>query len=106
VWSRHKQDSRDNKPSCQKAESANFLEKDSCGPRRFSLKKRKGQLLKKLASTSKKLELNSTNLRLKSKKTRPDHAKKPDPSVSYEIKVKNKKIGSCFTLGQVGSSFL
>jgi hypothetical protein len=58
------------KPSCQKAKSANFLEENSCGPRNLSSKKRKGRLPKKLAYKSKNLELNSTNLELKSKKTR------------------------------------
>ncbi len=40
-------------------------------------------------SKSKKVELNSTYLELKSKKTRSDCAKKPDPSVSSGLKVKN-----------------
>ncbi len=46
----------------------------------------------KLASKSKKLELNCTNLELKSKKTRSDCAKMPDPSISSGLKVKNKTI--------------
>ncbi len=60
--------------------------------RNFSLKTRKGQLPKKLAPKSKKLELNNTNIKLKSKKKSSDCTKKPDPSVSYGQKVKNKTI--------------
>jgi hypothetical protein len=55
-------------------------------------KLRKGQIPKKLASKSKILELNCTNLELNSKKTRLDCAKKPDPSVSSGLYVKNKTI--------------
>ncbi len=84
--------SGDEKPSCQKTESADFPEVNSRGPRNLSQKTRKGQSPKKLASKSKKLELNSTNLELKSKKTRSDCAKKPDPSISSGLKVKNKTI--------------
>ncbi len=80
------------KPSCLKAESANFPEENSRGLRNHSQKTRKGRISKKLASKSKKLELNSTNLELKSKKTCSDCAKKPDPSVSSGLKVKNKTI--------------
>jgi hypothetical protein len=80
------------KPSCQKAESANFPEEHSSRPRNLSPKTKKGQLPKKLASKSKKLELNSTNLKLKSKKTRSDCTKKHDSSVSSELKVRNKII--------------
>jgi hypothetical protein len=79
-------------PSRQKAESANFPEKNSRRLRNLSQKTRKGQISKKLASKSKKLELNCTNLELNSKRTRSDHAKKPDPSVSSGLKVKNKTI--------------
>jgi hypothetical protein len=50
------------KPSCQKAERANFPEEHSCKPRNLSQKLRKGQIPKILASKSKKLELNCTNL--------------------------------------------
>ncbi len=53
--------SGDEKPSCQKAESINFLEENSRGPRNLSQKARKGRLPKKLASKLKKVELNSTN---------------------------------------------
>jgi hypothetical protein len=56
----------------------------------------------KLASKSKKLELNSTNLELKSKKTRSDCAKKPDPSISYRLKVKNKTIRVLLDSGSSG----
>jgi hypothetical protein len=70
------------KPSCQKAERANFLEEYNHKSRRLSQKSRKGQIPKKLVSKLKKLELNYTNLKLNSKKTRSDHAKTPDPSIS------------------------
>ncbi len=80
------------KPSCQKAERANFLEEISRGPRNRSQKSRKGQTPKKLASKSKKLELNCTNLELHSKKTCSDCTKTPDQSVSSGLKVKNKTI--------------
>jgi hypothetical protein len=56
------------KPSCQKAERANFLEENTQGSRNLSQKSRKGQIPKKLASKLKKLELNHTNLMLNSKK--------------------------------------
>jgi hypothetical protein len=69
------------KPSCQKAESASFPEENSCGSIDFSQKLRKDQIPKKLASKSKKLGLNCTNLELNSKKTRSDCAKTPDPSI-------------------------
>ncbi len=76
----------------KKVKNADVLEENSCGPRCLSLKMRKGWLPKKLAHKSNKLELNSTNLKLKSRKTCSDHAKKPDPSISYGLKVKNKII--------------
>jgi hypothetical protein len=78
------------KPSHQKAEGANIPEENTCRLRSLSRKLRKGQMPKKLVSKSKKLELNSTNLELNSKNTRSDHAKKPDPSVSSGLYVKNK----------------
>jgi hypothetical protein len=56
------------KPSCQKAERANFSEENTRGSRNLSQKLRKGRILKKLASKSKKFELNCTNLKLNSKK--------------------------------------
>jgi hypothetical protein len=80
------------KPSCQKAERANFPEKNTRGLRSLSQKLRKGQIPKKLASKLKKLELNCTNLKLNSEKTRSDCAKTPDPSVSSGLYVKNKTI--------------
>jgi hypothetical protein len=70
------------RPSCQKAESANFLEDNTRRSRSLSQKVRKGRIPKKLAPKSKKLELNCTNLMLNSKNTRSDCAKMPDPSVS------------------------
>jgi hypothetical protein len=51
--------SRNEKPSCQKAERDDFLEENSRGLRNLSQKTRKGRLPKKLASKLKKLELNS-----------------------------------------------
>jgi hypothetical protein len=66
----------------KKAESAGFPMGNTRGLRSPSQKLRKGLIPKKLASKSKKLELNSTNLELNSKKTRSDHSKMPDPSVS------------------------
>jgi hypothetical protein len=59
------------KPSCYKAESAKFLEENSCNPRNRSQKMWKGQILKKLAPQLKKLELNSTTSMLKHAKTCP-----------------------------------
>jgi hypothetical protein len=97
---------RNEKPSCQKAESANFPEENSRRLRSLSQKSRKGQIPKKLASKSKKLELNCTNLELNSKKTCSDCTKMPDPSISSGLKVKIKQKGSCLTLDQVVTSFL
>ncbi len=62
---------------------------------------KKDQLPKKVALKSKKLKLNHTNFRLKIKKTRSDHTKKPDPSISYRLKVKNKTVR---VLLEIGSS--
>jgi hypothetical protein len=56
------------RPSCQKAERANFLQENTRGLRNLSQKLRKGRIPKTLASKSKKLELNRTNLMLNSKK--------------------------------------
>jgi hypothetical protein len=58
---------------------------------------------KKLVPKLKKLELNSTTLKLKSKKKCSDHAKKPDPSVSYGLKVKNKAVRVLLDSGSSGS---
>jgi hypothetical protein len=93
---------RNEKPSCQKAESANIPEENSRRPRSLSPEKRKEQLPKKLASKLKKLELNSTNLKLKSKKAQSGHTKKPDPSVSSGLKVKNKTIRVLLDSGSSG----
>ncbi len=79
------------KPSCQKAERADFPEENTRGLRSPSQKWRKDRIPKKLASKSKKLELNHTNLMLNSKNTCSDCAKTPDPSVSSGLYVKNKK---------------
>jgi hypothetical protein len=78
------------KPSCQKTEKANFLEKIPRRLRNLSQKLRKGQIPKKLAPKLRKLALNCTNLELKSKKTCLDCANTPDPSISSGLKVKNK----------------
>jgi hypothetical protein len=76
------------RPSCQKAEIANFLEEITRGSKSLSQKWRKGRIPKKLATKLKKLELNCTNLMLNSKNTRSDCAKTPDPSVSSGLYVK------------------
>jgi hypothetical protein len=73
---------RNERPSCQKAERANFPEENTRGSRSLSQKSRKGRIPKKLLSKLRKLELNCTNLMLNSKKTSSDCAKTPDPSVS------------------------
>ncbi len=52
------------RPSCQKAERANFLQENTHGSRNLSQKSRKGRIPKKLASKSKRLKLNCTNLML------------------------------------------
>jgi hypothetical protein len=93
---------RNKKPSRHKAESTNFLEEDSRGPRNLSQRSRKGRIPNKLASKSKRLELNCTNLELKSKNTRSDHTKMPDPSVSSGLKVKNKTIRVLLDSGSSG----
>ncbi len=53
------------KPSCQKVESTDFPEENSCKLGSLSQKSRKGWIPKKFASKSKKLELKCTNLELK-----------------------------------------
>jgi hypothetical protein len=90
------------KPSCQKAERANFPEENTRRLRSLSQKLRKGQIPKKLASKSKKLELNRINLMLNSKNTCPDCAKKPDPSPSSGLYVKNKTIRVLLNSGSSG----
>ncbi len=90
------------RPSCQKAERANFPEENTRGSRSLSQKSRKGRIPKKLVSKSKKLELNHTNLMLNSKKTCSDCAKTPDPSVSSELYVKNTTIRVLLDSGSSG----
>jgi hypothetical protein len=93
---------RNERPSCQKAERANFLEENTRGLRSLSQKSRNGWVPKKLASESKKLELNCTNLMLSSKNTRSDCAKMPDPSVSSGLYVKNRTIRVLLDSGSSG----
>ncbi len=50
----------------------------------------------------KKLRLNRTNLELNGKKTCSDRAKMPDPSISSELKVKNKTIRVLLDSGSSG----
>jgi hypothetical protein len=64
---------------------------------------RKGWILKNLAPKSIKLELNSTNLKLKHAQTCLNHAKKPDPSICYGLKVKNKIIKVLLDSGSSGA---
>jgi hypothetical protein len=90
------------KPSCKKAESANFLEENTRGSRSLSQKSKKGWIPKKLASKSKRFELNCTNLKLNSKKTRSDCAKMPDPSASSGLYVKKKTIRVLLDSGSSG----
>jgi hypothetical protein len=90
------------RPSCQKAERANFPEENTRGLRSLSQKLRKRQIQEKLASKSKKLELNCTNLMLNSKQTCSDCAKTPDPSVSSKLCVKNKTISVLLDSGSSG----
>jgi hypothetical protein len=90
------------KPSCQKAESANFPEENTRRLRSLSQKLRKGRIPKKLALKLNKLELNCTSLELNSKKTCSDCTKMPDPSVSSVLKVKNKTIWILLDSGSSG----
>jgi hypothetical protein len=93
---------RNEKPSCHKEESSNFPEEKSCRLRNLSQKTRKGWIPKKLASKLKKFKLSSTNLELKSKMTRSERAKLPDPSVSSGLKVRNKTIRVLLDSGSSG----
>ncbi len=93
---------RNERPSCQKAERANFPEENNRGSRSPSQKSRKGRIPKKLAPKSKKIELNRTNSFLNRKNTRSDHAKMPDPSVSSGLYVKNKTTRVLFDSGSSG----
>ncbi len=56
------------KPSCQKVKSANFLDENTHGSRNLSQKSRKGWIPKELAPKLNKLELNCTNLELIAKR--------------------------------------
>jgi hypothetical protein len=94
------------KPSRQKVERADFPEENTCGSKSLSHKSRKGRIPKKLAHILKELELNCTNLTLNGKKTRSDHAKMPDPSVSSGLYVKNKTIRVLHDSGSSGDLLL
>ncbi len=63
---------------------------------------KKARYQKKVVSKTKKLELNCTNLMLNSKKTCSDCTKKPDPSVSSGLYVKNKTIRVLLDSGSSG----
>ncbi len=69
---------------------APFFAGKSLWVKNLSEKKRIGQISKKFAPTSKKLELNNTSSKLKHAKAHLNWAKKPDPNVSYGLKVKSK----------------
>jgi hypothetical protein len=90
------------RPSCQKAERANFPEENTPGSRSISQKLRKGWMPKKLAPKSKKLELNCTNLMLNSKNTCSDCTKTPGPSTSSGLYVKNKTVRVLLDSGSSG----
>jgi hypothetical protein len=94
--------SENERPSCQKAERANFKEENTRGSRSLSQKSRKGWMPKKLVPKSKKLELNCTNLMLNSKNARSDCAKMPDQSISSGLYVKNKTIRVLLDSGSSG----
>jgi hypothetical protein len=93
---------RNERPSCQKAERANFPEENTRGLRSLSQKSRKGRILKKFAPKLKNLELNCTNLMLNSKNTCSDRTKMPDPSISSGLYVKNKTIRVILDSGSSG----
>ena len=90
------------RPSCQKAERANFLQENTLGSRNLTQKSRKGWIPKKLASKLKKLELNCPNLMLNSKNIRSDRAVVPDPGISSGLFVKNKTIRVLLDSGSSG----
>ncbi len=90
------------KPSCQKAERADFLEENTRGSRSLSKKSRKGRISKKLAHKTKKLELHCTNLMLNIKKSCSDRAYMPDPSVRCGLHVRNKTIRVLLDSGSSG----
>jgi hypothetical protein len=82
---------RNERPSCQKAERAIFLQENTRGLQNLSQKLGKGQIPKKLASKSKKLELHHTNLMLNSKNSGSDHAVVPDPGISSGLYVEKRQ---------------
>jgi hypothetical protein len=90
------------KPSCQKAESSNFLGEKLCKPRILVQKTRKGCVLKKIAPKSKKLEINGCNKKLNSKKSCLVCTTKSDPSFSYGLTVKNKTMRVMLDSGSSG----
>ncbi len=90
------------RPSCQKAERADFLQENTRGSQNLSQKSIKGWIPKKLASKSKKLELNCPNSMLNSKNTRSDCAVVPDPGISSGLYVKNKTIRVLLDSGSSG----
>jgi hypothetical protein len=94
------------RPSCQKAERADFPEENIPGSKSLSQKSRKGQIPQKLASKLKKLELNCTNLMLNSKKTCSDCAKRLIQALALDFMSKIRQLGSYLTLGQVVTSCL
>ncbi len=93
---------RNERPSHQKAERANFPEENTRGLRSLFQKLRKGWKPKKLAPKLKKLELNCTDSMLNSKNSRSDCAKTPDPSVSSGLYVKNKTMRVLLDSGSSG----
>jgi hypothetical protein len=90
------------RPSCQKAERAIFLQENTRRSRNLSQKLRKGRIPKKLASKSKQLELNCTNLMLNSKITHSDCAVVPALGVSSGLYVKNETIRVLLDSGSSG----
>ncbi len=90
------------RPSCQKAERANFPEENTRRLRSLSQKLRKGRIPKKLAPKFKKLELNCTNSMLNSKNTCSDCAKTPDPTASSALYAKNITIRVLLDSGSSG----
>jgi hypothetical protein len=94
------------KPSCHKAASANFLEKNPLEQRNLSQKWRKGQISKKSVSELEKLGLNGTSLKLKHAKSRLICTTKSDSNLSYGQKVKNKTITVLLDSGSSVDTFL
>jgi hypothetical protein len=102
LWSANLKNER---PSCQKMERANFPEKNTRGSRSPSQKFRKGQIPKKLSPTSKKLELNRTNLMLNSKNTHQITPKHLIQALALDYMSKIRQLGSYLPLGHVVTSF-